>query len=75
VLRKRLVGEGFHEDLTILNHDAEPAELELRIEAGSDFADLFEVKDALVKKGETYSDVRDGELVLGYRRETSFGRC
>ncbi len=69
VLRKRLVGEGFHEDVTILNHGAEPAEVELRIEAGSDFADLFEVKDALVKKGETYSDVRDGELVLGYRRE------
>ena len=32
---------------------AEPAELELRLEAGADFADLFEVKDALAKKGET----------------------
>jgi glycogen debranching enzyme len=69
VVRKRLVGEGFHEDLRILNHDGEEAELELRIEAGADFADLFEVKDALEKKGETYTEVRDGELVLGYRRE------
>ena len=69
VLRKRLVGEGFHEDITILNHDAEPAELELRLEVGADFADLFEVKDALVKKGETYAEVRGDELVLGYRRD------
>jgi glycogen debranching enzyme len=69
VIRKRLVGEGFHEDLQVINHDAEPAQLELRLEAGADFADLFEVKDALVKKGETYSEIRNGELVLGYRRE------
>ncbi len=69
VIRKRLVGEGFHEDLTVLNHDAEPAALVLRVEAGADFADLFEVKDALQKQGETYSEVRNGELVLGYRRE------
>src|SRR5438093_3574396 len=69
VVRKRYVGDGFHEDITVFNHDAEPAELELRLEAGSDFADLFEVKDALEKKGKTYSEVRDGRLVLGYRRK------
>ena len=54
VMRKRLVGDGFHEDITVYNHDAEPAEIELRVEAAADFADLFEVKDALAKKGETY---------------------
>ena len=69
VQRKRLVGEGFHEDVSVLNHDNEPATVELRLEAGADFADLFEVKDALAKKGETYREVRDGVLVLGYRRE------
>jgi glycogen debranching enzyme len=69
IIRKRLVGEGFHEDVHVLNHDAEPATLELAIECGADFADLFEVKDALVKKGETYRDERDGVLALGYRRE------
>ena len=41
----------------------------MRLEAGADFADLFEVKDALDKKGEAYREVRDGELVLGYRRD------
>ena len=69
VIRRRFVGNGFHEDLAVLNHDGEEAALELRVECGSDFADLFEVKDALPKKGELYSDVRNGELVLGYRRE------
>ena len=69
VLRRRYVGDGFHEDITILNHDSKAAELTLRIEAASDFADLFEVKDALEKKGETYREVRGDELVLGYRRE------
>jgi glycogen debranching enzyme len=69
VIRRRLVGEGFREEITVLNHDAEPAEIELRLEAGADFADLFEVKDALVKKGETYREARGSQLVLGYRRE------
>src|SRR4029077_18218399 len=51
VIRRRAVADGFHEDLTILNHDEEPVELTVRIDAGSDFADLFEIKDALEKKG------------------------
>ena len=70
VIRQRAVGGGFHEELTILNHDEKAVDLEVRIEAGSDFADLFEVKDALKKKGEYYTSVDDGRLVLGYRRET-----
>jgi glycogen debranching enzyme len=69
LIRKRAVGDGFHEDLTVMNHASEPLGLRLRLEAASDFADLFEVKDALTKKGEIYSSVQDGHLVLGYRRE------
>src|SRR5690348_2598801 len=70
IIRKRAVGKGFHEDLVILNHSAKAVDLEVKIEAGSDFADLFEVKDKLAKKGEFYTTVADGRLVLGYRRET-----
>ena len=70
VIRERAVSEGFHETLTVLNHDEKPIDLTLRIEAGSDFADLFEVKDALDKKGEYRQDVEKGRLVLTYRRET-----
>ena len=55
VIRRRAVGGGFHEQLTIFNHDHEPVDVTVRIEAASDFADLFEVKDALEKKG-SYSD-------------------
>jgi glycogen debranching enzyme len=69
-IRRRAVGEGFYEELTILNHKAEPVRLELRIEAASDFADLFEVKDALKKKGTYTAKIEAGQLVLRYQRET-----
>src|SRR5262245_34147693 len=69
IIRRRFVGEGFVEDLTVLNHGMEAEEIELRLEADSDFADLFEVKDALKKKGKLYREVRNRQLVLGYKRE------
>jgi glycogen debranching enzyme len=68
VIRRRAVGDGFHEELTIQNHDDEPAELVVRIEAASDFADLFEVKDALQKKGRYSSRAEDAKLTLRYER-------
>jgi glycogen debranching enzyme len=73
VIRRRAVGDGFHEELTILNHHEEPVDLKVRVDAASDFADLFEVKDALEKKGRYYARVEKGRLLLGYERET-FGR-
>ncbi len=69
VIRQRTVGDGIHEDVLLLNHSAEPVQVGLHLSADADFADLFEVKDALKKKGELYREVRDGSLVLGYRRE------
>jgi glycogen debranching enzyme len=73
VIRRRAVGDGFHEELTILNHENKRVDLDVRIEAASDFADLFEVKDALKKKGRYYSRVEGKRLLLGYERKT-FGR-
>jgi glycogen debranching enzyme len=70
VIRQRAVGDGFHEMLTILNHDDEPVELTVRIDADCDFADLFEVKDALKKQGEYEKRVEEGQLTLVYRRES-----
>jgi glycogen debranching enzyme len=70
VIRKRDVAEGFHEELTILNHDDKPVELTVRIDAGNDFADLFEVKDALDKQGKYETRVEPERLVLSYVRET-----
>ncbi len=70
IMRKRSARDGFREDLLIRNEDTKPKDLEVRLQAAADFADLFEVKDALAKKGQTYQQVTDGRLVLGYRRET-----
>ena len=70
VIRRRAVGNGFHEELTIMNHDDKRVDLTVRIDAGCDFADLFEVKDALAKKGRYSARVERGRLLLGYKRET-----
>jgi glycogen debranching enzyme len=71
VIRERDVApDGFHEDLRVLNHQDQPVDLDIRIDAASDFADLFEVKDALRKKGSYSARVAGNSLVLGYRRDT-----
>jgi glycogen debranching enzyme len=70
VIRQRSVGNGFHEELTVLNHDGKPVDLVVRLEADCDFADLFEVKDALKKKGAYSTRLEEGRLVLAYQRET-----
>jgi len=70
VIRHRSVANGFHEELTILNHDDRHVKLTVRIEAGCDFADLFETKDALQKKGSYSTRLDDRRLVLAYQRET-----
>jgi glycogen debranching enzyme len=69
IIRERAVGGSFRETLTILNHDEKAVDLEIRMAAGSDFADLFQVKDEIVnKKGELYAEAEEDRLRLGYRR-------
>lgn len=69
IIRERAVGGSFREQLTILNHDEKPVDLEIRMDAASDFADLFQVKDEILnKKGEIYTEVETDRLRLGYRR-------
>ncbi len=69
IIRERTVGGSFQETVTILNHDEKAVDLEIRMDAGCDFADLFEVKDEILnKKGEIYSEVEPDKLRLGYRR-------
>jgi glycogen debranching enzyme len=70
IVRKRSIGSlGFREELTVWSHSERAIDLDLRIEAAADFADLFEVKDALQKKSEAYTRVEADRLVLGVRRE------
>jgi glycogen debranching enzyme len=68
IIRTRAVGAGFSEDILIRNESSEKVELEVKLSAAADFADLFEVKDAQPKKGHLYQLVRDSRLTLGYRR-------
>jgi glycogen debranching enzyme len=70
VVRRRAVTTGFEEEVEIVNHAKEPVELEVKMEVGSDFADLFEVKDKLAKVGQLYRKVDAGKVTLGYKRET-----
>lgn len=74
VIRQRTVGGGFREVLSITNHGADAIDLDVHIEAESDFADLFEIKkiknDRVEKKGTTSRRVdKGGELTLTYERE------
>ncbi|RIV36617.1 amylo-alpha-1,6-glucosidase [Micromonospora radicis] len=69
IIRERAVGGSFRESITILNHDEKAVDLEIRMEAAADFADLFEVKDEILnKKGEVYAEADADQLRLGYRR-------
>jgi glycogen debranching enzyme len=68
VQRLRSICKGFREEITLSNHAHEPVTVAVRLEAAADFADLFEVKDRLEKKGECYSLVENGRLRLGYKR-------
>ena len=43
VVRRRCVAGGFEETIEIENDAKEPVDLEVKLEAGSDFADLVEV--------------------------------
>jgi glycogen debranching enzyme len=70
VIRQRSIGGSFDERLTVINHEGTPADLRIRIEVGSDFADLFEIKDVQSKKGEYYTQIEDDCLRLGYQRES-----
>jgi len=70
VIRMREVADGFRERLRVLNHENTPVSLTIRLEAASDFADLFEVKDALAKKGRYRNEIVGSDLVLRYQRAT-----
>jgi glycogen debranching enzyme len=68
VIRHRIVGGGFEERLTVLNHRDEPAVLSLRMEVASDFANLFDARDGHSRTGQSTRTVEDGRLRLCHRR-------
>jgi glycogen debranching enzyme len=63
IIRRRAVGDGFH-------HDEKPVDLTIRLEAGSDFADLFEIQGRAQEEGKYSRRVEKRRLILGYERGT-----
>jgi glycogen debranching enzyme len=45
IARERFVGEGMQDGVTLVNHAMEPVSCEVGLRFGSDFADIFSVKD------------------------------
>lgn len=68
VHRYRAINGSFEETLTVLNHTTSAVDLTLRVEMGSDFADLFEIKNARRKPSVAAAQVDGDVLVLSYRR-------
>ncbi|MDX6244727.1 MAG: hypothetical protein QOE76_2450, partial [Frankiales bacterium] len=78
VVRRRYVGSGMREDLTVRNHNPYDIRLHLRLRVDSDFADLFAVKEGRAKlEGEQGHRVAGSTLYLVHRgteilREVAF---
>jgi glycogen debranching enzyme len=47
VRRRRLLGDGFREEIELQSFGEEPIDIEMRIAVGNDFADLFEIKSTV----------------------------
>lgn len=68
--RDRIVADGVHEDVVVTNHSGDVQRFSIELRFGSDFADLFEVRDELVKRGRTWTEVDQNDVVLRYENET-----
>jgi glycogen debranching enzyme len=72
VRRLRFVGGGLHERIELQNHGREDVRVELRLAAGNDFADLFEIKDRVRDRSDeiTRDHAPDGSrLTFSYRHD------
>ncbi|GAA1810301.1 amylo-alpha-1,6-glucosidase [Nesterenkonia flava] len=71
VERRRLVGQGMREDITVRNYGPEAAGIHLTIAADADFADLFQVKERrrLTTGAVTHSQA-GGDLIFVSERGT-----
>ncbi|MBT8239838.1 MAG: amylo-alpha-1,6-glucosidase [Acidimicrobiia bacterium] len=65
VIQRRHVGRGMREDLEIRNHGAITRQLRVELDAGSDFASLFEVKAGTTEPNGSEAELQaDGSLVI-----------
>ena len=77
VIRRRYVGNGMRDDITLRNLGREPAAAHLTVAVDGDFADLFEVKEGRARphgdEDEVEEGTEDGALWLRCRRGANVG--
>jgi glycogen debranching enzyme len=66
IMRRRLIDHVWMEEISVTNHRHENSEMQVVLEVGTDFADLFEVKDGTVAKREVSCHHDDRTLTLAY---------
>jgi glycogen debranching enzyme len=64
VVRRRYVGDGMREDITVRNTAAKPARCQLELAVDADFADLFEVKGRVKPRAAASVHAADWPLVI-----------
>jgi len=63
VRRDRIAAGGVHEDIVVENHSDKPLRVRVELQYASDFADLFEVKDASAISQDNAGATTDGSSV------------
>ena len=69
VVRNRSVGKTLTEDISIQSYVDHPVRVELRLEVGTDYADLFEIKDVVRDRSadiHTRHEPRSGSITFHY---------
>ena len=71
IVRDRYVAQGFHEDVSLINHSAKTSRMRLQFSFDADFADVFEVRlGSITKAGKVTVQEKDGQhICLVYDRE------
>jgi glycogen debranching enzyme len=67
IIRRRLIGDVWMEDVVVVNHRDEHTAVAVELEVAADFADLFEVRHETIRRRHVVAEPRDRELVLHYR--------
>ncbi|MEA2493901.1 MAG: hypothetical protein QOJ29_1812, partial [Thermoleophilaceae bacterium] len=70
VMRRRLLDQVWSEELSIISHRHTTSDVEVRLDVATDFADLFEVKDATSEARAIKRYGSDGSLTLSYDRDS-----
>ncbi|MGN6188995.1 MAG: amylo-alpha-1,6-glucosidase [Conexibacter sp.] len=70
IVRQRVVGETWVEEIAISNHRQEPTEVELALDVEADFADVFDIKEDRGDRRQVVARAGERELRLRYRNGT-----